>query len=626
MERREDGEAVFDIFSCENERKNVPVCFDRKGASREWGKRSFLLLMIAAMGSLSVTEFTRGIYRAVMHERLALYCFLLSVLSFAAAFFISMYVRVTEKPRYDEDACRYGMTLSDRYVKRTSDAICVFFFLFAIFLLSEWDFRYLGNSKVAESLKHFADNFPVVTLGLFSVLLNLLLLREVHDRISDPKRKEITLHILGLFLFAAIFWAAVAGVMSLIGTVGKVFIIASVIFFLSFLMYDLTLRKRVLHGSALWDRKRLAALLAVAVVIASFSFMNRETWYTQPYINTVLSVPHGAASVTYDDASGVYTMTIAGGEFKILHLTDIHLGGSFFSRKKDILALTACYKEISYTCPDLVIVTGDLTYPVGLSSLSFNNSAPVQQFAAFMRNVGIPWAFAYGNHDTESIASLRSEELIEVYKSLSYKTSGTLLYPYVQPSVTGRNNQLIEVRNADGKLNTALFLLDSNAYTGEGINKYDYIHDDQVDWYEGEVRRLEREAGGHISSLIFFHIPLQEYRTAYDLYLEGSDQVTYYFGENNERLIDTICCSAHPSSLFDRIVALGSTTGVFCGHDHYNNMSLAYRGVRLTYGMSIDYLVMPGISEQTAQRGGELITIKEDASWDVRQIPLTSIE
>ena len=311
--------------------------------------------------------------------------------------------------------------------------------------------------------------------------------------------------------------------------------------------------------------------------------------------------------------------------FGILHLTDIHLGGSLLSRRKDLLALKACYREIEYTRPDLVIVTGDLCYPIGISSFSFNNSAPVQQFAAFMRNVGIPWAFAYGNHDTESVASMRERELGEVYRSLSFKTSGTLLYPYVQPKITGRNNQLIEIRRSDGSLNTALFLLDSNAYSGEGLNAYDYIHDDQVEWYAAQIQRLQREEIGQISSLVFFHIPLREYRMAYELYLAGSAEVTYHFGENREKGYGEICCSDYDSSLFEKMVELGSTTGVFCGHDHYNNLSLTYRGIRLTYGMSIDYLAMPGIERDTAQRGGEIITIGRDAFWSVRQIPLYTI-
>ena len=96
-------------------------------------------------------------------------------------------------------------------------------------------------------------------------------------------------------------------------------------------------------------------------------------------------------------------------------------------------------------------------------NLRVTESECVIRLAAFMRNTGIPWAFTYGNHDTESLASANKQELNEVYKSLSFKTSGNLLYPYTQPDVMGRNNQLIEIRNSDGTLNTGLFMIDSNA-------------------------------------------------------------------------------------------------------------------------------------------------------------------
>ena len=242
-----------------------------------------------------------------------------------------------------------------------------------------------------------------------------------------------------------------------------------------------------------------------------------------------------------------------------------------------------------------------------------------------MRNVGIPWAFTYGNHDTEAMAATDAQTLDALYRSLSYKTSKNLLYPYVQPGITGRNNQLIEIRNPDGTLNTALFLIDSNAYTGNGFNDYDYIHDDQVDWYADQVQRLSAEAGRTVSSMAFFHIPLQQYRTAYQLYEAGSDEVTYYFGRNDEKMFDKVCCSDYPSALFDRMKELGSTTATFCGHDHYNNISLEYQGIRLTYGMSIDYLVMPGIARDTAQRGGTLITLHPDSGYEIDQVPLADI-
>lgn len=90
-------------------------------------------------------------------------------------------------------------------------------------------------------------------------------------------------------------------------------------------------------------------------------------------------------------------------------------------------------------------------------------------------------------------------------------------------------------------------------------------------------------------------------------------------------MIDKVCCSDYPSKLFDTAVELGSTKAMFCGHDHYNNLSVEYQGIRLTYGMSIDYLAMPGIENDTAQRGGTLITLHGDSEFDIEQVRLADI-
>jgi len=150
---------------------------------------------------------------------------------------------------------------------------------------------------------------------------------------------------------------------------------------------------------------------------------------------------------------------------------------------------------------------------------------------------------------------------------------------------------MIEIRRQDGELMQALFLLDSNDYIPEGkLNEYDYIHEDQVAWYEKQVKRLSKKEGYTIPSMVFFHNPLQEYKEAYRLYQKGDPQVTYFYGGNGEKMIDKVCCSQYPSELFDKAVELGSTKAMFCGHDHYNNLSVEYQGIRLTYGYSIDYL------------------------------------
>lgn len=542
------------------------------------------------------------------------------------------YMRCEEKNSgkyYDTEAFLTLRALSDQYLKRHFNSIFLGFGVMSVYFLTQLALYWLGRSKAAEVMENILASLYVMELPLFLMLKSFLGLRAVNRRIGLVRPDQYKKHLAGICIFSVLYWLLAVALFLLLQNqihyVGNFFFFVAILFCAAALCYNMALRKRLTYKNIAINKKRIAFFSLLAIVSILFTVLRRDTWYTQPYINAIPVVAHKSQEITYNEGSGIYTITAQDKDFKVLHLTDIHLGGSLYSLRKDLKALHAVYKEIAYTRPDLVIVTGDLTFPMGVMSMSLNNSAPVGQFAAFMRNVGVLWAFTYGNHDTESLATTSEEDLDMLYRSLSYKTSGTLLYPYIQPEISGRNNQLIEIRNRDGSLMQALFLIDSNTYTSEGLNVYDYIHDDQVDWYAGEVKRLSREEGRTIPSMVFFHIPLQEYRTAYELYEQGSDEVTYFFGENGEEMINKVCCSDYPSKLFDTMLALGSTKATFCGHDHYNNMSLEYKGIRLTYGMSIDYLAMPGIEHDTAQRGAELITLHADGSFTLTQIPLTAI-
>ena len=42
-----------------------------------------------------------------------------------------------------------------------------------------------------------------------------------------------------------------------------------------------------------------------------------------------------------------------------------------------------------------------------------------------------------------------------------------------------------------------------------------------------------------------------------------------------------VYCGIHPDQLFETMQELGSTDSTFCGHDHYNNFSLNYKGIKL---------------------------------------------
>lgn len=479
------------------------------------------------------------------------------------------------------------------------------------------------NSKINEILELLNYRLFFFELVIFFLVKNYLKLNLLYKignidkkEICDKELKKIIMFNVLYYIFTCIIYYFFE----------KIFVLSPASIFVTILsiiaiIYNFTSMNKIIYKKRKLNRIVIGIVTIILFIVGGYSYLSKDIWLVQPYINSVSYLNKSNNKIKYDDNSGIYTITMEKKEFKILQLTDIHLGGSALSYDKDLKALKTIYRLIEETRPDFVVVTGDLTFPVGYASFSLNNTAPVGQFAAFMRNIGIPWAFTYGNHDTESYAISGKTELNDLYKSLSYKTSRNLLYPYIQPNITGRNNQIIEIRNDDGTLNQALFLIDSNAYTKDGFNKYDYIHDDQVKWYKENVERMNNEENKDISSLVFFHMPLQEYETAYNLYLEKSDKVKYYFGSNDEKFMDKICDSEYPSKLFDTAVELKSTKGMFCGHDHYNNMSLEYRGIRLTYGMSIDYLAMPGIARNSKQRGATLITVHKDSSIHIQQIP-----
>ena len=512
--------------------------------------------------------------------------------------------------------------LYDRCARRSLNWISYTLWRLPVTLLNYWNIAV--NSRAGEiTLISFVEwLFWLIPAVL--ILTKLRIIRWIDCNYRPDKLPLFRRAVKRLLAASAVYWSAGAAFWYMCD---RVFVLnaielLSAIYFIGAAAFNIHSINGFSYSVKKYSRFLLAAVIGFLLVVFGYSYMAKEFWFTQPYINSVAYIYDGESRITYNDETAVYTITKTSGDFRILQLTDIHIGGSLLSYDKDDKALKAVIELLNQTCPDLVIVTGDLSYPVGISSFSFNNTAAVQQFAALMRNTGIPWAFTYGNHDTEAMASTTQESLNELYKSLSWKTSRTLMYPYSQPDISGRNNQLIELRNPDGTLNQAIFLLDSNAYIGKGFDRYDYIHDDQTEWYENEVLRLNAEEGRTVSSIAFFHIPLSEYNTAAELFKAGDESVKYFFGSNGEG----ISCSQYAGRFFETAVRLGSTKAMFCGHDHYNNMSLEYRGIRLTYGMSIDYLVEPGIARSDSQRGATLITLHDDSSFDISQVPLDLVD
>ncbi len=363
-----------------------------------------------------------------------------------------------------------------------------------------------------------------------------------------------------------------------------------------------------------------ATLVSVmAVICLCGAAIETGTNYNEAYINNLdYSVFGHQSHFFYDNESGVYTVRAESNELKILQFTDIHLGGGITTIDTDRKAIDACYTLIKETQPDLIIVTGDIVYPIPAQAFNKNSLKPFYQFCSFMNNVGTPWAMVYGNHDTEVVTGYDSRSFESLCRDFKENDTSPMLYADKQPGIYGRYNQYLRIENQDGSINRLIFLVDSNDYikATDMVKEYDSVHQDQIDWYAETIDDVSRQENHTVKSFVFMHIPFQEFAEAEKALEAGSPEAVHLFGENNE----DVNCPDYNSGFFDAILSKKSTEAVFVGHDHVNNMGVKYKGVDLVYSKSIDYLAYPRIAQMTRQRGATLITVMQDGRYTIRQI------
>ena len=304
-------------------------------------------------------------------------------------------------------------------------------------------------------------------------------------------------------------------------------------------------------------------------------------------------------------------------DFRILQLTDLHLGFGFLSKGKDRLALDAVRTLIETSKPDLIVLTGDSIFPFWPRSGTMNNRKQAKKLMAFLDGFEIPYTLVFGNHDCELGSTCNKEELAELYQQGTY-----CIFSEGRKDLTGVGNFLIELVDDSGNVLLPLVMLDSNMY-GEGgwfFSGFDCIHDDQINWCMERLDAMKQD-NPDIKAVAFFHIPLREFKEAYEKMKLGDPDVVYRHGSIGEKN-EYFGISKEPDKFFDRAVENGVIKWMFCGHDHMNTLSLVYKGIRMTYGMSIDYLGYQGIAKSDIQRGGTLITRKADGNVDIQMVPL----
>ena len=304
-------------------------------------------------------------------------------------------------------------------------------------------------------------------------------------------------------------------------------------------------------------------------------------------------------------------------DFRILQLTDLHLGFGPLSKGTDGLAMDTVRTLIKRTEPHLIVLTGDSIFPFLPRSGTLNNRKQAQKLMDFLDGFAVPYTLVFGNHDCELLSACGKEELAGLYKQGRY-----CIFTEGRKGLTGVGNFLLELTDDSGKVLLPLVMLDSNMY-GEGgwfFSGFDRIHDDQVDWCMERLDALKQE-DQDIKGMAFFHMPLCEMKEAYEKMKLGDQSIVYRHGSIAEKG-EYFGISRYKGTFFDRAVENGVIRWMFCGHDHMNTLSLVYRGIQMTYGMSVDCLGYKGIRKSYIQRGGTLITRKADGSVDVAMAPV----
>ncbi|MBR5203376.1 MAG: metallophosphoesterase [Clostridia bacterium] len=316
------------------------------------------------------------------------------------------------------------------------------------------------------------------------------------------------------------------------------------------------------------------------------------------------------------------------GEFKVMHLTDIHIGGGFMSKTVDEKALNAVATMVIKEKPDLVIATGDIAFPVPYRAGTFNNYSGAKAFANLMESLGVYWDVTFGNHDSEVYTYFDRQAMAEFYENEDYKYC---LFQAGPADVDGYGNHTIEVKNTAGLITQAFILIDSQAYVKDNIiesikGTYDNIHPNQVEWYESEIKRMDAENKKinadteTVKSLAFFHIPLVEMDDAWTEFAENDYKDTENFKYIEGIIAEQgrpVCCGYGKDNLFEKMLALGSTKAMFNGHDHVNSTTFDYKGILFSYGYSVDYFAYSGIDKVGSQRGCTMITCKPDSAFTI---------
>ena len=268
------------------------------------------------------------------------------------------------------------------------------------------------------------------------------------------------------------------------------------------------------------------------------------------------------------------------GKFRILLFGDIHEHTDYKTNPKfkDMQKLmNAAVEEFK---PDLCILLGD-------NCNTDIYAEDPEKFREMLKDVvspitsrNIPVAAVLGNHEHDHG---HEDEIVAEYGKL-----GIIMRNDAPAEVTGNANFKELIYSSDGEKPVfCLWFIDSNnCHENREISHYDYVHTDQIEWFEAECEKLKEMNGGKpMTSFIFQHTPVPE---EYELLRKAhfwelpvavrgynTKRKTFYVGKKGtmDYVGEGPCSPDVNNGQFASWKKVGGVIGAFFGHDHLNDFS-----------------------------------------------------
>jgi len=259
------------------------------------------------------------------------------------------------------------------------------------------------------------------------------------------------------------------------------------------------------------------------------------------------------------------------GRLEMLALTDLHFFEGKAKEQKDGHTLEDLCSMLKIFNPEMMVVDGDIWYEDNFGK-GFKRC---QWSCDRLGELGVPWAFVWGNHDTSEdhrkCHKMISGAANSLYRGALY--DGSYRIEIVSPGESEPFWELIIV---------------NDAMPESGFQQ------DQVKWFNAEVERIRQKYPSPPPAFVFCHVPLVQFKTIVSKGLAK--------GVKNEM----VNFEKGVPEAFDAIKKSDMVKAVFCGHDHYNNYGGEMDGVYLQYLRATGYA---GYGGDKVKKGGTLITI-----------------